>query len=177
MWLIGKVDEDFKSQKYGALLDFLFEYEYVWYDELDENWAGHCVALRERFYDESIAGRRYARIYGDMKMTCNVLEMLVALSIQIEEKVMTNDYYGDRTCRWFWTMLGNLELLINDDKHYDEIDVIRKVQDFLEKEYFKDGTCGPFRLENTAKFVVKNASFWKQAMIYMSQVAEENGEI
>lgn len=176
-WLIKEIDEDFMSERYMKLIEHLFNYEYFWIDDLDENLNEHGLNLREKFFDSSIAGRRMRDDYGDIDVPCSVLEMLISLAINAENTVMSNDYYGDRTGVWFWTMLERLELLRYDDRRFDEDAVDEIVDRLLNKKENLDGTFGPFALENTSKFFVKNMSFWKQTMIYMSSVAEENGEI
>ena len=65
---------------------------------MDRNRALDGLALRDKY--------GYS---GDPdEEPCTVLEMLIALSLRIENQFMTNYDEGDRTSMWFWIMITNI---------------------------------------------------------------------
>lgn len=63
----------------------------------------------------------------------SVLEMLIALSIRLEEHIMDDPEIGDRTGQWFWNMITNLGLGSMDDRKFNENRVEDIVTRFLER--------------------------------------------
>lgn len=73
-----------------------------------------------------------------------VFEVLVALSIRLEKKVVPNNKKGDRTSQWFWALINDIGLGKQDDNHWD-LNIIDKVI----KEWMSENN---------------KTSLWKQAM-------------
>lgn len=73
-----------------------------------------------------------------------VLEVLVALSMRLEKKVVPNNKKGDRTSQWFWALVNDIGLGKQDDERCDS-----NIIDKIVKEWMSE----------------KNKiSLWKQAM-------------
>lgn len=84
------------------------------------------------------------------KEPITVFEVLLALSIRIEEKIMSDNKKGDRTSQWFWALINNIGLGKYDDDNWD-LDAI----DNIIKEWMSE----------------KNGiSLWKQAMMIINNV-------
>ncbi len=109
-WLVDQID-DGRAVVYSELLSLLFETEYRWTNKLDENRAADGITLRGYFMDPHV-----------IDTPCNLLEMLVALSIKIETDLVSEP--GDyKPHRWFWFMLDNLGLLqyVDSDFCFNEV--------------------------------------------------------
>ena len=73
-----------------------------------------------------------------------VFEVLVALSMRLEKKVIPNNKKGDRTSQWFWALINDIDLGKQDDECCDS-----NIIDEIVKEWMSE----------------KNkTSLWKQAM-------------
>lgn len=78
------------------------------------------------------------------KEPITVFEVLLALSIRIEEKIMVDDKKGNRTSQWFWALVNDIGLCEYDDDNWD-LDLI----DNTVKEWMSDDNP---------------MSLWRQAM-------------
>ena len=100
---------------------------------------------------------------------CSVLEMMIALSIRLEEHIMDDPDIGDRTGQWFWDMIVNLGLGSMDDSKFDKayaIDVIRR---FLNRDYGRDGKGGLFTIEH-CRYDMRDVEIWYQANWYLDNI-------
>ena len=99
-WLYYLVcDKRFSEQNsYRKLFEHLHNTEFVYFVSMDGNRAQDGIDLRYRF-GCSIG---YKDISEYLDGPCSVLEMMIALAIRCEEKIMDDPAYGDRTGQWFW---------------------------------------------------------------------------
>jgi protein involved in sex pheromone biosynthesis len=108
-----------------------------------------------------------------------MLEMLIALAIRCEEQ-MSNPKEGDRTCKWFWEMIQNIELDSYTDSDYFNLDgpvmVDKILTNVLERNYKHDGKGGLFPLKK-AKGDQRNVEIWYQMSAYLLENYYVNGEI
>lgn len=109
---------------------------------------------------------------NDIHQEISVLELLVSLAIKIEDKVMSNPIYGNRTGKWFWTMLDNLELspeFACDDMCKVDYEYVSQVcQRWLNGCFDRNGVGSPFPLRNAPEDV-RHISMWRQAMLYFNE--------
>ena len=73
---------------------------------------------------------------------------MIALAIRIEETMMDDPRYGDRTNQWFWLMMSNLGLKYMTDDVFDEVKANDIIYTFLERQYSPDGKGGLFYIRN-----------------------------
>ena len=100
--------------------------------------------------------------------------MMVGLAIRIEDTIMADADFGDRSSMWFWIMIKSLglydmtnDVLYNSDTAYDEIkDIIHK---FLEREYKPNGEGGLFTVYNTTKDL-RNMEIWYQMCMFFNNL-------
>lgn len=93
----------------------------------------HNIINKDR-YDDVIEYRKNYLIDNNIsneyilnKYRVSVLEVLIVLSIRIEDEIMCSEKYGDRSCQWFWAMLQYTGLVaFYDDDYNDE-----KVEDIV----------------------------------------------
>lgn len=156
------------GSSYQELLTYLNEVEYIPNQPMDENRADDGMDLRYRFgYENSYEGPMIATFLDDRP--CSMLEMMIALSIRCEENIMSNPEIGDRTGKWFWEMIDNLELLNMDDRRYNQNYVDFILERFLAGEYKRDGRGGLFYIPFSERDLRK-AEIWYQMCWYLDQI-------
>lgn len=159
-WLCDKIIQNDEQKDHIKLLEFLFNRDYFWVISMDENRAGDGIWLRRLFSED----RKYTEkpLSGE---PCNVLEMLVALSIKIEDDVMYDWEMGDRTGDWFWIMVKNMGF-------FRSVLWDRCLEKFMDRTYKNGGLGCPFRMKNMdeetfEKF--KTEEIWNQFLDYLSE--------
>lgn len=169
-WMCSLVcDENYtKKLSYRKLLNFLDNMDFTYQLVMDSNRFEDGIELRYRFgyecgYKSSIISQ-----YIDDR-PCSVLEMLIALSIRLEEHIMDDPDVGDRTGQWFWNMITNLGLKSMDDRKFDEEYVEDIITKFLERDYEPNGDGGLFTLEN-CKYDLRTVEIWYQACWYLDSI-------
>lgn len=165
-WMYYLVSDD--KQSYRKLLFLLHDIDFTYMLNMDGNRYDDGVDLRYRFANEQGYSDRMTAKYLDNR-PCSVLEMLIALSIRLEEHIMADPDIGNRTGIWFWTMLSNLELDDMDDNNFDPDRAEMIIQRFLNRDYLRDGTGGLFRIEN-CKYDLRDVDIWYQANWYLNSI-------
>ena len=162
-WLCGIVCKDkfSKNISYNKLLECLYSIEFRFVIPNDINRAKDGVDLRKRYYFMTFNN-------VDMDLPCNVLEMMVALTIRCEESIMDNPSFGDRTGQWFWTMIKNLGLYTMTDDIFDEDFVRDKIDIFMDRQYEPDGQGGLFRIKHCIRDL-RQVEIWYQLCWYLDQ--------
>lgn len=133
-WLLSFVVDQREQRLYSELLANLYNTEFHWTINLDENRASWGIALRDRFLDGESEG-----LWGRDILTgpCNMLELMVSLSLQIDN-VLYDDAYGERYNKWFWYMINSLGINTNNDS-FDEGIFNKKMDIFMNREFEPDG--------------------------------------
>lgn len=126
-------------KKYSKLLFYLYDRTFDWEYELDLNRSFDGLDMRRGF--ELHTGNDRALLTGP----CNMLEMMVALAIKIENTMVNLDK-GDRTGQWFWTMIHSLGLESMTDSNFDKDYVDEVLDRFMKHEYRRDGKGGLFTI-------------------------------
>lgn len=152
-----------KRSPHRALLYFLHGIDFTYTLEMDGNRYDDGVDLRYRFgYERNINGI-FITNYLDNR-PCSVLEMMVALSVRLEEHIMDDPAIGNRTGEWFRSMLKSLGL----DGAFDQDHAEKIVQDFLDRKYARDGKGGLFTIPGT-KEDLRKVEIWYQACWYLDR--------
>lgn len=171
-WLVSKVyDITNQRQSYMNLLWYLFGRPFNWpdYIPMDENRAIEGILLRRRFEDEY--GIDLYELDQQMRGYCSWLEMLVALCIRVEDQIMSDNDYGNRTGEWFWIAINNLGLNHMWNGNLDENYVDMCLTRFEERQYNADGTDGGlYILEHPGPNQdMRYADVWYQINWYLSE--------
>lgn len=156
-WLKSIVSNDQSVLKYDKLLTFLYNKEFTFTVKGDANRYNDGLALRNRYDLHS------------SKKPCSILEMMVALSLRIEETIMDNTEYGNRTKQWFWGMIKNLGLNSMQDEKYNQAYVEAIISNFLNRNYKPNGDGGLFFIKNINKDLRKY-EIWYQLCWYLDNV-------
>lgn len=153
-----------KEVSFRRLLEHLHNTEFIFSIPKDENRAEDGIDLRYRFV--RIIHMEECLDYLDGP--CSVLEMMVALAIRMEESVMDDPEYGDRTGQWFWGMVVNLGLGSMTDSRYDERYVDNILDRFLYRDYDPDGRGGLFTVRYTDEDL-RLVEIWYQMCWYLDE--------
>lgn len=165
-WLYNIVCDDTSNVTYRSLLWYMFNIEFVWLIDMDENRASDGISLRYRFGQDAGYSRR--EIDSLNYMPCSVLEMMIALSLDIEEHIMCDPSIGDRTGQWFWNMIASLGLLGMSDGKFDMYYAGEKIDIFLERRYKKNGEGGLFTVKDRS-LDMRQEEIWVQANWYLDE--------
>lgn len=169
-WLYNLVcgTNTYTSLTYRKLLMFLHNIEFTWLLEMDGNRAQAGIDFRYRFgYENGYSDEDIYR-YLD-KRPCSVLEMMVALAFKVEEQIMDDEEYGNRTGQWFWNMIVSLGLGSFSDRNFDPNRARRIITVFLNRDYEPNGRGGLFTIEN-CKDDLRKVEIWSQCMWYLDEI-------
>lgn len=153
-----------KELSFYSLLEHLHNAEFIFSVPKDENRAEDGIDLRYRFTSDIRKDEYLDYLDGP----CSVLEMMVALAIRMEENVMDDPEYGDRTGQWFWGMVVNLGLGSMTDSRYDERYVDAILDRFLYRDYEPDGRGGLFTVRCTDEDL-RSVEIWYQMCWYVDE--------
>lgn len=172
-WVYHLVCDDkyYKKLSYFKLLNALYDTQFYYFIERDANVADAGLQLRYRFAYRRGYSRELIEKEIDIR-PCSVLEMMVALSMSIEENIMDDPSYGNRIGQWFWNMIVNLGLGSMDDTKFDYNYYIFVINRFMNREYEKNGEGGLFTVNNATKDM-RDVEIWYQAMWYLDEFLEE----
>ena len=166
-WICKKI----QSKRYASherLLTHLFEKTFTYILDRDGNRYEDGIALRYRYGSEN--GFSDARIASELDVfQCSVLEMMVALAIRCEESIMSDSEIGNRSERWFWSMVESLGLIDMDDRYFDRYVTDDILTRFLDREYEPDGRGGLFVVNDPPRDM-RDVEIWYQAMWYFNEI-------
>lgn len=168
-WMYNLVinDRDVKNLSYRKLLYFLHRTEFTYKLKRDGNRAVDGIDFRYRFGLENGYSEEAIKENLDTR-PCSVLEMMVALAFRIEEAIMNDNNYGDRTGQWFWSMIISLGLGTMCDARFDRKYVEDVIFDFLNRKYKRNGEGGLFTLNN-CDADLRRTEIWYQAMWFLDE--------
>ena len=137
-WLVSIIDNDeYQCDWYQELLHKLYSVKFRWTIPMDENRAEDGMDLRDKFLrDNELKGWYQSDAFPYYP---TVLEVLVALACRMEDDILFDPEYGDRTWEWFWMMMQNLGLDEMDDSNFDEDEVDEILDIFMDRRYGRDG--------------------------------------
>jgi hypothetical protein len=150
---------------YRKLFTFLHDVEFVHFVPHDENRADDGIALRYRYCQI----HRCEDMEYYLSGPCSVLEMMVALAIRCEERIMCDFEKGDRTAQWFWSMITSLGLGGMTDYNFNEWVAGDIITRFLNREYDRDGKGGLFTIRRWNRDA-RDVEIWHQLLAYCNNL-------
>ena len=173
-WLVHFVWENrsLNDVNYHMLFTFLFNEPFVPTTIQDEARASDAISMRHRFEHK----------FGDMGIcdicpTVNMLEMMVALAYRMEDSIMADNDYGDRTGQWFWEMVCSLGLGGMSDRSFNEAKARAIMDRFDSRGYSYNGEGGlftiPKELINDQNFDMRKLDIWYQMHAYITTVLHD----
>jgi hypothetical protein len=170
-WLCDIVGVENKANSYYILASHLHSIPFTWSVPNDDNRYLDGQNLREVFIDDTDVGMYEAYI---LEGPCSVLEMLIGLSIRINE-IMD---WPEGPEVWFYEMLFNLYLIKYNDSDFNFIngreEIRKKISNLLERTYSKDGEGGLFPLYHTRKDQ-REVELWYQMNAYLRERYDVEG--
>ena len=161
-------NKHYNSIAYHKLLHALHNTEFTFLIDRDKNRASDGIDLRYQFgYECGYSNDEIAR-YLDIR-PCSVLEMMIALSLNGEQHIMDDPKYGNRTGQWFWNMIVSLGLGSMSDSRYNEREVDRILDIFLNRTYEANGRGGLFTIED-CPYDLRAVDIWYQMMWYLNTI-------
>lgn len=161
-WLLGFIGN---NPDYSIVLEDLFNKEFIWLLEYDENLAENGKSLREDFYNSSETIRKLVGMYGEIEGPCSVLEMMIKLAMDCEYTIMTDGEH-DNTAKWFWIMFDNLGLDEYENSLYDAEEVDEILENFMRRRYDNYGNGNIFRFTKSVTGL-KKMDIWIQLNQYL----------
>lgn len=166
-WLCGRI-MDRAHVNHTSLLHRLHQINFTYTIPMDGNREADGIDLRYHFGTEK--GLSEPMVAGVLDIyPCSVLEMLVALSVKCEEKIMCDPDIGDRTYQWFWGMIENLGLDSMNNDHIDISYIDEVILRLLNHEYAPDGTGGLFTIKN-CQYDLRGVEIWYQLCWYLNTI-------
>lgn len=159
VWLVDRVG--FCKKNYTRLMGQLHDTPFEVYIRNDENRAEDGLALRDEF------GEYLGLNHADFERDCSVLEMLVALSIRIEEEYIgdPNDPHPEDI---FWELVTNLGLAKYSDDNFDYDVVFDILKRWLYRDFDSDGEGSIFPVMYPDQDQTK-IEIWEQMIGYLSE--------
>lgn len=158
-------------RRYTKVLRKLYDTDFTYSIKLDENRSHDGRDLRARFIYEKYPNDEYLLRDIDNRK-CSILEMMIALSIRIEDFIMSDDKYGNRTSEWFHSMLRSLGLNKSNNDNYDREYVETIIYVFSNRHYKANGEGGLFTVHNH-RLDMRNIEIWYQMTNYLNEIIEE----
>lgn len=154
------------TSHYSNLLFYLFDIPFTYTIDMDENRAEDGIQLRYQFASE------YDISDVDLYLNdrcCSIFEMMIALSIRMEDSIMEDPDIGSRVAYWFWGMIKSLGLINCDDYSFDYAYVKTVINRFLNHDYLANGRGGLFTVENSKKDM-RTIEIWYQMYEYVNSI-------
>ena len=164
-WLCSIVKRDRVTKRsYRKLLSFLHSEKFIYIDEYDSNRAADGEQLRSRYVYEA----KGCEDILDWEEPCTVLEMLIALSFQMEN-IMEGSDADYSVGYWFWMMLTNLELDKMIDSKFDKHEAYEKIHIFMHRDYEPNGIGNIFVIDN-CRTDLRDVEIWWQMCWYLDSI-------
>lgn len=160
-WLMSQVmykDMKRAGRDYSLLLECLHKAQFVPLLDKDRNRLDDGKYLRFIFGTESA-------YWDEIKGGCTFLEMLIGISIRINDDIFEIDDSAS-PARWFWMMMENCGLDKYTNDAWNEVEVVDKIGDIINRCYEFDGNGGLFPLKNP-KEDQRNVEIWYQMQSYI----------
>ena len=169
-WLLEKVtDADFNPSRYSTLMRTLYDTEFTWTIDEDENRAIDGLDLRTEY--AKVADISPMEVFMAINRPCSVLEMMIALACRTENQIMEDLFVGPRFGRWMKAMLSSLGLRYELDDYYDDNYVDYIITSFMSREYNEDGDGGLFRIRNH-DVDMRKLEIWAQMNWYLRELLQ-----
>lgn len=172
-WITTVVMPDRGIRKsYFRLLEELNNIPFTYINPLDQNrdvdgknliyHFSYRSGIPNNVIEENIVQREHS----------TVLEVMVSLAFKIEEEIMSDPRYGDRTAQWFMLMLDNLGLSYYSDQVWSygvsDMQVREIISRFLNRDIQPNGEGGLFIVRRPYSDM-RDVDLWTQANWYISE--------
>lgn len=174
-WLLKFVADDRLMERYKTLFHKLystpFNYRRMKPHDFDRSMDGKNLRWRfERQNESNISHISAVEFMEFEDKECSMLEMLIALSLRIEESLTSDSRQGDRTGQWFWEMLTNLGIGYMSDIKFDLGMYKACIDNFHAYSYSPEGKGCLFRARGKSMMDMRELDIWYQMCAHMNDV-------
>lgn len=150
--------------KYGRLFEIMHDINFNCILERDDNRYDDGVELRDEY---TIPDDYYDFINEFMNRPCSVLEMLLGLAIRVDDEFI-GDPAEEHPEIFFMEMIKNLGLDRFKGDRYRDVDVVKIVLRWINREFEKDGRGSPFPIKYDCRDQ-RYLEIWDQMNVYISE--------
>lgn len=162
-----------EKQRYTFLLDALDKSMFYFSIPMDENRMRDGIDLRYRFaYDNGYSNEEVSRALNH-NMSCSMLEMMVALALKGDERILYDYETGGKVDYIFKIMLDSLQLTHMTNDNFDPGYVDYRIDCLLNREYDYNGYGGLFTVENPRRDM-RSVDIWYQMNWYLQKLYNNN---
>lgn len=158
------------NRTYSQLMKQLYDTEFYYIIDLDQNRIAHALELQDLYIEQNNLPDYISRYLHDAD-SISVLEVLIAMAYKIEDSIMCDEDYGDRTYVWFWMMIDNLGIKLTNSE-YNEDYISWVLHRFMNREFEPDGTGSIVKFEDKHKTDARDIEIWHLFCLYLSELAE-----
>ena len=163
-WLIDKVKAD---PYYISLIKVLYSVPYYApLNSLNHNRRLAGIKLRDMFRAET------KRRYNLPTKSCTFLEMMLALAMDMDNKILYEGRFGDRYLDWFWHMVDNAGWSTLTDGEWSaeaSRDVRERCKAIMTGDYNSKGEGGLFPVFNHPEADMRDVDLWRQAFWWIDE--------
>lgn len=162
-WLISWVNEyGHDTSNYTEVLWKLYDTKFVVSMERDQNRVDDALEFRMKF------------IPFGLDFQVSILEIMISMSVRIEDTIMKNTSEEDRTSVWFWDMMSSLGLANQNDILFNEHYVLEVLHNFNNRKYARNGFGSLFVTRDTTKDMRK-MELWFQMHARFHDILQDEG--
>lgn len=173
-WMSERVFKNPRDiEQYSYLLDALNASMFYFSIPMDENRMQDGIDLRYRFAFEKGYSNQEVEVELSNNRSCSMLEMMVALSIKGDERILYDYETGGRADYIFMIMLQSLEFDNMTDDRFDPGFIDEKIDSLLNHRYNYNGYGGLFVVENPRRDM-REVDIWYQMNWYIQALYNKN---
>ena len=161
-WLMNEV----KGTYYDELLLKLYSLPFdVPEDDMDHSRMMDGLKLRDIFVRET------RNNYEVPSKTCSFLEMLIAMAKRLDDQVLYEVKFGDRSVDWFWMFIDNMDMSDATNEHWNlhwDKYVYNRYCKIMKRLYAPNGKGGIFIVLREG-VDCREVDLWRQLMWWTSE--------
>lgn len=158
-----------ERQQYSYLLEALHKSMFYFSVPMDENRMYDGIDLRYKFAYEQRYSEDEASLALSNNKSCSMLEMMVALSIKGDERILYDYEKGGRADYIFKIMLESLDLTRMTNNQFDSYYVDTQIDRVLNRDYDWNGKGGLFTVKNPRRDM-RLVDIWYQMNWYLEKL-------
>lgn len=168
-WLCKFVETDMHNKSYIFLLSCLYSTEFYSFVPHDDNRIADTIELRRQYYNKKqvVIDWEY---FMDLIGRSNMLEIIICLSIALEDMIVREDDFMERPEDRFWELIENCGLISFDDTNRtfckDDVDLV--TTKIMDRKYDYDGHGGLFPIKRPL-YDARKIELWQQMWQYVRE--------
>lgn len=158
-----------ERQQYEHLLVALNSSMFYFTIPMDENRMRDGIDLRYRFaYDKGYSNDE-VNLAINHNRSCSMLEMMVALSLKGDERILYDYETGGKAYYIFKIMLESMQLSEMTNGNFDPAYIDYRIDRLLNHDYQSNGYGGLFTVDNPRRDM-RNVDIWYQMNWYLQKL-------